>query len=59
MAATTKERKTSRRAVRKPATRVFGGATADGYAEMEDEHGKADEDDEKYHFGDTLKWWKC
>lgn len=59
MAAATKERKTSRRAVRKPATRVLCGATADGGSEMEDEHWKADEDDEKYHFGDTLKWWKC
>lgn len=49
----------SRRAIRKPPTRVLGGTTADGGAEMEDEHRKTDENDEKYHFGNDLKWWKC
>lgn len=59
MAAATEERKTGRRAVRKPATRVLGGTTEDGGSEMEDEHRKAHEDVEKYHFGNYLKWWKC
>ncbi|CDY35931.1 BnaA05g30190D [Brassica napus] len=59
VAAATKERKKGRREIRKPATRVLGGTTADGGAEMEDQHRKADENDEKYHFGNDLEWWKC
>ncbi|WZY96147.1 hypothetical protein YC2023_068476 [Brassica napus] len=59
VAAATAERKKGRRAFRKSATRVLGGTTADGGAEMEDEHRKTDENDEKYHFGNDLEWCKC
>lgn len=57
MAAATEERKKGRREIRKPATRILCGTTADGGAEMEGEHRKAVEDNEKYHFGNYHKWW--
>ncbi|KFK38201.1 hypothetical protein AALP_AA3G082200 [Arabis alpina] len=54
VATTTEERKTEYCAVRKPQTRILGGAAADGGAEMEDEHRKTNEDNEKFHFRDNL-----